>query len=131
MYKKSPSKVWRKFNNRYSLTGVKSKETGKSYYPPVLVEKTGNTEFAIEKIKKAGKLITWSQVTSPPEGFEDYKPYIIGIIEFENGERTTAQIVESEFTNLKYGDKLVPVFRKYFEAGDDGIIHYGLKWRRI
>ena len=131
MYKDSPSKIWRKFNTRYSLTGVKSKETGKSYYPPVLVENTGNTEFVVEKIKKIGKLITWSEVTSPPEGFEKMKPYIVGIIEFENGERTTAQIIEVDIRSLRHGDKLIPVFRKYFEAGEDGIIHYGLKWKKV
>lgn len=131
MYKSSPSKVWRKFNNRYSLMGVKSKLTNRSYYPPILVENNGNTDFAIEKISKYGKLITWSEVTAPPEGYEKYRPYIVGIIELENGEKLTGQIVNSSMSELKHGDKLKAVFRKYYEDGEDGIIHYGLKWKKI
>jgi uncharacterized OB-fold protein len=132
MHRKSPSKIWRKFNNRYSLGGVKSKATGKTYYPPVIFEsENNNSEFEIHKYKKAGKLVTWSVVNAAPNGFETIKPYIIAVIELEDGQRLTSQIVDTKAENLKKNDVLVPTFRKIYEDGEDGIIHYGLKWTKV
>ncbi|MBP9759503.1 hypothetical protein KBD45_07465, partial [Candidatus Dojkabacteria bacterium] len=77
MHRKSPSKIWRKFQNRYLLEGVKSGTSGKTFYPPISFE-SGNAEnkFTSVKYKKEGKLVTWSVVNAAPNGFEDIKPYI-------------------------------------------------------
>lgn len=131
MHRKSPSKIWRKFQNRYSLEGVKSEISGKTYYPPVLFEaKNTENKFSIKKYKKIGKLISWSVINSTPNGFENIKPYIVAIIELEDGERLTSQVVDIDSKELKKGDILLPTFRKIFEDGKDGIIHYGLKWTK-
>ena len=131
MHRKSPSKIWRKFQNRYLLEGVKSETSGKTFYPPVIFE-AGNPEnkFTINKYKKEGKLVTWSVVNAAPNGFEDFKPYVVAIIELEAGERLTSQIVDVESKELQKGDILIPTFRKIYEDGKDGIIHYGLKWTK-
>lgn len=132
MHRRSPSKLWRKFGSRYSLIGNKSNISGKSYFPPVNVEpENGNTELKIFYYKKEAKLVAWSTVQAAPEGFERYKPYIVAILELEDGERLTSQIVDVEVEKLKRGDILVPTFRKIYADGDDGIIHYGLKWTKI
>ncbi|MBD3362654.1 transcriptional regulator [Candidatus Dojkabacteria bacterium] len=132
MHKKSPSKIWRKFKSRYLLIGSKSKKTDKAYYPPVFVEpENSNTEFEAYRFENEAKLITWSEVNAPPAGFEDMKPYIVGILEFKNGERITTQIVDVDYNKLQKGDVFIPTFRKYFEDGKDGIIHYGLKWTKV
>nr|MBP9759461.1 OB-fold domain-containing protein [Candidatus Dojkabacteria bacterium] len=93
---------------------------------------SGNAEnkFTSVKYKKEGKLVTWSVVNAAPNGFEDIKPYIIGIIELEDGERLTSQIIDIESNELQKGDILIPTFRKIYEDGKDGIIHYGLKWMK-
>lgn len=131
MHKKSPSKLWRKFKNRYQLEGVKSNISNKTYYPPILVEpQTANTQFGNYKYKKLGKLISWSIVHSTPEGFENQKPYIVGIIELEDGERLTAQIVDTSPADLRQGEILIPTFRKVYQDGQDGVIHYALKWTK-
>lgn len=132
MHRKSPSKIWRKFGSRYSLIGSKSKVTDKTYYPPVHVEpENGNTEFSEHQFKKSAKLVTWSRVDAAPSGFERYKPYIMAILELENGERLTTQVVDVDYDKLQKGDTLFPLFRKYFQDGDDGVIHYGLKWTKL
>ncbi|MCA9385877.1 OB-fold domain-containing protein [Candidatus Dojkabacteria bacterium] len=102
MHKSSPSKIWRKFDTRYSIIS-----------------------------NQKAKLISWSKVESGPDGFDLYTPYTVGILEFEDGTRFTAQVTDSDYDTLKYGDVFVPFFKKYYEDGSDGVIHYGLKWRKI
>ena len=131
MHRKSPAKIWRKFPHRYSLVGSKSNETKRTYYPPILVEPlTENKQFTEEKMPKRAKLVSWSLVHSPPEGHERLKPYVVGILEFPNGEKFTTQLVDVEHDKLSFGDIMIPVFRRIFVDGEDGVIHYGLKWTR-
>jgi len=70
-------------------------------------------------------------VYAPNKGFEEYAPYIIGIIELSDGERLTTQIVNIDFKDLKYGMRLQACFRRIYVDGDKGIIHYGLKFGPI
>lgn len=130
MYKKSPSKIWRKRYNRYQLAGSKFK-SGKVYFPPRYVEfETGDTNSELEVISGPAKLVTWSIVYVAPYGFEKNVPYAIAILELENGERITAQLVDIEFDKLQKGDLLYPTFRKFYEDSDRDVIEYGLKWTK-
>ncbi len=129
MYRKSPSKIWRKRKSKYRLEG--NKFGSDQYYPPVnVVPGTLNTNLKPVTMPQKAKLVTWSEVKVAPEGFEGQTPYAVGILEFDNGERLTGQIVDVDFTSLQKGDVLYPTFRKIFEDGDDGVIQYGLKWSR-
>jgi hypothetical protein len=131
MHNKSPSKIWRKKQNKYRLTGSKSHETGKTYYPPRHFEADSmNRKFDPDNIPEKATLITWSIVRVAPKGFDAQTPYVIAILELENGERLTGQIVDIEdFNILNKGDTLYSTFRKMYQDGEDGVIHYGLKWR--
>jgi len=132
MHKKSPIKIWRKFNNRYRLLGNQCRKCHRKFYPPVkLCEKCQSSDFNDYEFAPKGKLITWSKVYACPKGYESFVPYIIGIIELEEGERITSQIVDIDESELTYGLELVPIFRKIYQNGTAGIIHYGLKFRKI
>lgn len=130
MYKRSSAKSWRKYKTKYRLLGNQDKKTGKKYYPPVFLSKNNTSPTSLKdyEFKKEGKLITWSIVHGAPQGYEEYAPYIIGIVELENNERLTTQIVNVKKSQLKYGLKLKAVFRKIYQNGDKGIIDYGLKF---
>ena len=130
MHKQSPIKIWRKFNSRYRLLGNQCQQCNRKFYPAVsLCEQCQSTDLVTYEFPPQGKLISWSQVTATPKGFEDFAPYIIGIIELEAGQRMTSQIVDIPESELKYGLKLEPVFRKIYQDGTSGIIHYGLKFK--
>lgn len=129
MYKGSSPKSWRKYKTKYRLLGNQGKKSDKKYYPPVFVSPKNTSEKLKEyEFKPIGKLITWSIVHGAPQGFEEYAPYIIGIVELEDDERITTQIVNVKKSQLKYGLKLKAVFRKIYQAGERGIIDYGLKF---
>ncbi len=97
-HKSSSAKIWRKFGSRYP-------------YPEGQV-----------------KLITWSVVHAAPLGLEDQVPYTVAIVEAEDGERFTTQLVDIASAKLKYGLKLRPTLRRYFTDGVEGLIHYGVKY---
>jgi len=135
MYKGSSAKSWRKYKTKYRLVGNQGIKSGKKYYPSVFVSKKdpSSTSPVGEKLKEyefkqIGKLITWSIVHGAPKGYEEYAPYIIGIVELENKEKITTQIVNVKKSQLKYGLKLRAVFRKIYQDGEKGIIDYGLKF---
>ncbi len=132
MVQSSPIKIWRKFQNRYRLIGSKCVHCGITSYPPVKsCIKCHQEDFEVYEYSPIGKLVTWTNVYAPNKGFEEYAPYIIGIIELSDGERLTTQIVNIDFKDLKYGMRLQACFRRIYVDGDKGIIHYGLKFGPI
>ena len=131
MHKNSPAKIWRKFNNRYKVTGVQCKHCNKIFYPPVeYCFRCGKSDFIPREFESHAKLISWSAVYAAQEGFEGSLPYIVAIVEIEEGEKITTQIVDISEDELEYGMDLVPVFRKVYAAGEEGIIHYGVKFTK-
>jgi uncharacterized OB-fold protein len=82
MYRRSPSKIWRKRQNIYRLVGSKSNKTNKSFYPPIQVEPgTDNTKFKPYEFPPKAKLVTWSVIRVGSAGFDRQTPYVIGILE--------------------------------------------------
>jgi hypothetical protein len=78
-----------------------------------------------------GKIHAFSTVYAPPRGLELHKPYIIAIIELEEGPKITAQVVDCEPEDVRVGQSVESTFRKIKEAGKEGIIHYGYKFRPV
>jgi hypothetical protein len=81
------------------------------------------------KLPEKGRLLTFSIVRSPPLNFEKTVPFILGIIELENGTRITSQLTDVEPNEVTIGMHLEAVFRKISEDGNAGIIQYALKFR--
>lgn len=132
MYQASPIKIWRKYKNRYRMVGSVCKDCGKKHYPPVMLcRRCGSVNLIEYEFGSQAKLITWSIITSAPKGFEFNQPYIVAIIELEDNERITTQLVDLDSSELIYGLKLKPTFRKLFIDGEQGIIHYGIKFTKV
>ncbi|MBW2979853.1 OB-fold domain-containing protein [Candidatus Woesearchaeota archaeon] len=74
-----------------------------------------------------GKIIEYTKVTSAPAKFDMQKPYFVALIELENGERISAQLVDCE--DISEGMEVEGVVRKLFSHGDKGLIQYGVKFR--
>ncbi len=126
--RKSVPLAWRRFQARYRLIGNKCKKCGKIYFPPkVFCKECSSTNLEEYKLKEEGKIITFTKIHVAPSGFENRVPYFIGIIQLEDGVKITGEIIGDE-KKIKIGAKVKGVFRKIFEDGKNGIIHYGLKW---
>ena len=60
-----------------------------------------------------------------------YTPYILGIIELDEGPKLMGQLVGIDSENVKIGMPVEACFRKISEDGNSGIIHYGFKFREV
>lgn len=130
--KKMPEKVpsyWRKLGVYLRMEGTRCKECGEQFFPPKKVcPHCGSSEMGKYKAPKTGKLLSWSVVSDPPRKFEKYGPYILGLIELEDGNKIIAQITDVKADKLEFGMLVKAVVRRLYENGEDGLIHYGYKF---
>lgn len=82
-------------------------------------------------LNKQGKLLVWTKILVPPVGFENQVPYLTGIVEFEDGEKSAVQVVDCDETQLKNNQKVAVVIRKVGKAKSEDVIEYGIKVRPI
>ncbi|MCK4438533.1 OB-fold domain-containing protein, partial [Candidatus Bathyarchaeota archaeon] len=63
--------------------------------------------------------------------FEKYKPYVVALIELEDGMRLLSQVVDVDPEEVQKGMRVEAVFRRVKEDGKAGIIQYGYKFRPV
>ncbi|MBW2974255.1 OB-fold domain-containing protein [Candidatus Woesearchaeota archaeon] len=80
-----------------------------------------------QMVGRKGKIIEFTKITSAPSNFRLQEPYYVALIELENGEKVTAQVVDCE--NISEGMEVEGILRKLFCEGKQGIIQYGVKFR--
>jgi uncharacterized OB-fold protein len=103
------------------------------------------------KLSGTGKIVSYSIIHEGPEAFKDQVPYVMAIIELDEGPRITAQIVDMPrmdnddptqdqtkslssvdiIPELAIGSRVTSVFRKISADGKSGIIHYGYKFKLV
>jgi len=115
---------------KYRLLGSMCKNCGRYYYPPrpVCLE-CGSRELLEVKLPERGKVVSFTVIRTPPRDFLGQEPYVVALVELENGARLLGQVVDVEPEEVHIGMEVEAVFRKYREQGEEGIIEYGIKWR--
>ena len=97
------------------------------------------------KLIGKGKIVSYTIVHDGTDAFKNQIPYVLAIIELDEGARITAQVVDVPFPKdvceqpgeaekqqidcLEIGSRVTSVFRKISEAGKSGTIHYGYKFK--
>lgn len=121
---------WRLQKHKYNLIGTKCTICGSVYFPPKSFCPECRRRGIIEEFRFSGKgkIVSYTVIRIPPEGFEKYTPYAVAIIELDEGTRISGQIV-GDVNRVQTGKHVETVFRKISEDGDSGLIHYGLKWK--
>jgi uncharacterized OB-fold protein len=126
----SVPRYWREIPHRYRFIGSRCKSCGNKSYPPRRVcRRCLSTEMEDVRLAERGKLLTYSVIRNPPREFEEFAPYIIAIVELDDGVRVLSQIVDASEDQLVEGMRLETVLRRYSQDGEEGIIRYGLKFR--
>jgi uncharacterized protein len=122
-------RFWRKIPNRYNLIGTKCENCNTYYFPPRPVCPPCRRKGAIREhqFEGSGKIVTHTTIYSAPEGFSMMTPYVLAIVELDEGPKLTAQIV-CDPSEVKIGMRVKSVFRKLGEDGPDGVIYYGTKF---
>ncbi len=127
----SVPRYWRNEVPRYRLVGKECTACGNKYFPARPVCSCGSTEFKAYSLAKKGEVVTWTVINNAPIGFEKYTPYMVALIELEDGLRLISQLVDAEPEEVSAGMKVEACFRKVKEDGKTGILQYGYKFRPV
>jgi uncharacterized OB-fold protein len=126
------ARFWRENESRYNLIGAKCGNCGRLYFPPRTVcpvcHRKSIGKMEPFKLKGNGEVLSFSVVHDAPSQFELQKPYVMAIVQMEEGIRLTGQIIDCEPADLKIGMKVHTTFRKLGEDGPSGVINYGYKF---
>lgn len=136
---------WRLKAQRYSLVGEKC-ENGHFVFPPRdICPNCGDEAKEPYTFSGKGKIYSLTTIYEAPTGYEKSVPYVVALVELDEGPRITAQltdlpthietkIIDNEEREIlvfdaKIDDKVEMVTRKQKEDGDRGLIIYGYKFR--
>ena len=124
-------RAWRHIPQRYSLIGSKCSQCGTVFFPKRVLCPECRRKGKLEDIqlKGEGKIHTYSVINTPTDEFKTIAPYVVAIVELEEGAKLTTQIVDCNAEDVNIGDEVEMVFRRIKEEGDDGVISYGYKFR--
>lgn len=124
---------WRRIPERYRMIGVRCETCGKAYFPRREICPKCRRKGKITEVEFAGKgkVFSFTNVTSPPEGFEDQVPYILAVIELDEGAKLTGQIVDVQKEDVEIGSRVESVFRVIQRDDPEGLLHYGFKFRLV
>lgn len=131
--KESVSLTWRRIPERYRMLGTVCRNCGTHYFPLRQVCPACRRKGRIEPYKFSGRgaIYSLTEIHSGPAGFENQVPYAMAIVELEEGPRCTGQVVDAKLEDLKIGDPVETVFRRIQTDNDEGLIHYGFKFRKV
>jgi uncharacterized OB-fold protein len=120
---------WRKIPQRYNLVGTRCERCSQYFFPPRTFCPFCRREGKIveHNFKGTGKVITYTIIRSASDQFEFTTPYVLAIVELDEGPRMTAQIAVAP-EEVKIGMPVTRVFRRIAADGESGIIHYGTKF---
>lgn len=130
MFKIKIPRYWRNKDFRYRLNAWRCNHCGEvHFFKPLICRRCRSREFNQTSLPEIGKLLAYTVVRTPPEGFEAQSPYIIGIVELDDGTRILGQITDCYPEELKKGIRVEATFRKIREDDEDKIIAYCYKFR--
>ncbi len=125
-------RFWREIPSRYNLMGSKCENCGKVWFPTRDIcpecHRESIGKMKPYKLKPTGTILTYTVIRTPQKGFEKIAPYIMAIVEMDDGPRITSQIVDCEPDEVEIGKRVKAVFRKISEDGPGGTINYGYKF---
>ncbi|MCD6590663.1 MAG: Zn-ribbon domain-containing OB-fold protein [Candidatus Aenigmarchaeota archaeon] len=124
---------WRRFKERYMLLGSKCEHCGEYFYPRRTICPKCRRAGKIRDVKFSGKgkVYSYTVIRVPPEGFREFVPYIIAIVELSEGAKVLSQIVDCEVDEVRIGMPVEVCFRRIRSENDSGLILYGFKFRPV
>lgn len=131
--KESIPLTWRRIPERYRMVGAKCETCGKYYFPYRSLCSVCRRRGKMVDVQLSGKGKIYSHTTiySAPTGLENQVPYVIAIVELEEGVKVLGQIDDCDPADVKIGSKVEKIFRIIQKEDPEGLIHYGFKFRLV
>lgn len=132
-HRKSLASVWRRVPQRYRGESTMCNTCGTHFFPPRYFCPACRRKSDIKEYTASGlgKVYSYTIVHVPQEGFELEVPYILALIDLEEGARLTAQLCDVQPEDVKIGMDVELAFRKVSAEKAGGIIHYAYKFAPI
>ena len=125
-------RFWRENPSRYNLVGIRCNSCGRHFFPPRAICPVCHRKSVgkIEKIrlKGEGKIFSFTEVQEGLEELSMQKPYVVAMVEMEEGVKVTGQVIDCEACDLMIGTPVRATLRKLSDEGPSGVIHYGYKF---
>jgi hypothetical protein len=118
----------REIPQRYRLEAGKCQKCGQVHFPPRRVcSKCKGTTFETIHLSEEGRLVTFTVVRVASDKFSKQTPFVVGIVELNDGLRLTTQLADVDVDKVEIDQKVKLVFRRIQEDGRAGILCYGYK----
>ncbi len=124
------AREWRVRRQRYRLVGEVCDQCGRTLFPPRdTCPHCTEPAQTVQTLSGRGEVFSFSTMYDAPEGFEEYVPYTVALIELEEGPMVTAQLTDVRPEEVRIGMPVEMVTRKLRDEGPEGQILYGYKFR--
>ncbi len=125
-------KLWREIPQHYRLEASKCLTCGRIYFPPKTVcNNCKSKNFEKTLLPRKGVIETFTIIRQAPSKYELYVPYAVAVVKLENGVKVLSQITDCEPDKLQIGMPVEAVIRRLYDDGENGVIHYGFKFRPV
>lgn len=133
MEEKAVAFHWRAFRERYGLVGSKCELCGRYFFPGRVICPACRRKGKMSEHRFSGKgrVYSFTVVRTPPTGFEIFIPYLMAIVELEEGARVVSQLVDCKPEEVQIGMSVEACFRKIREQNKSGLVLYGFKFRPV
>ncbi len=112
----------------YRLEGRRCGACEAVHFPPRdRCGKCDGTSLTPHRLSGRGTVYAYTEVAQAPEGFT--APYVVAMIELEEGIKVTAQLTDVEPQDVAVGLAVEMVTRRLRSMGERGYIVYGYKFR--
>jgi uncharacterized OB-fold protein len=110
------------------LMGSRCKRCGATSFPPRAdCEGCMSDDFEFSEVSGKGKLHTYTKIVAAPTGFEDVAPFIVGVVDLEEGGKALAWFGGSiEEDDIEIGME-VQVVPRIFEELEEIKVYYSLE----
>jgi uncharacterized protein len=91
------------------------------------------TEQATQRFQFGGlgTVYSYTLLQEVPAGYEEQAPYLLALVKLDEGPLVTAQITDAGAEGVAIGDRVEMVTRKLTAEGNQGMIVYGYKFRKL
>ena len=114
----------------YRLEGRRCKRCEVLHFPPrETCGSCGGRETEPYRFCGRGAVYSFAEMGQAPRGFSG--PYLVALVELEEGVRVTAQLTDVDADEVEIGMPVEMVTRRLQEKGPQGYLVYGYKFRPV
>ncbi len=126
------SRIWRESDHRYRLVAHECGNCKRIFFPPrdvcPICHRDSIGKMREVELSGKGTISSFTVVHDSPRAFKRQRPYVLALIDLDEGPTLTAQIVDTPLDKIEIGKRVHSVFRRIHEDGPGGIIQYGYKF---